>query len=85
MSTEMIHARIDSQLKHEVEHIFSSVGINTADAIRMFFAQVRLNQGMPFDIKIPNKQTCKAIEDARGGRNLTILTDKELKDLLYAD
>lgn len=85
MSTEMIHARVDSELKHDVEHIFSSVGINTADAIRIFFAQVRLNQGIPFEIKIPNKATRKAIEDAKLDRNMKTLTDKEFNDLLYAN
>lgn len=82
MSTEMIHARIDSELKHDVEHIFSAVGINTSDAIRMFFAQVKLNQGMPFEVRVPNKETRKAIEDARLDCNMTTLTHKEFDDLL---
>jgi DNA-damage-inducible protein J len=85
MSTEMIHTRVDSDLKHDVEHIFGSVGINTSDAIRMFLAQVRLRQGIPFEIKIPNKVTRKAIEDSRLDRNMKILTDKEFHDLLYAN
>ena len=85
MSTEMIHTRVDSELKNDVEHIFSSVGINTSDAIRMFFAQVRLRHGIPFEIKIPNKETRKAIEDARLDRNMKNLTDKEFHNLLYAN
>lgn len=71
MTTQMIHARIDQNLKQKAEEVFSVLGINTADAIRMFLTQVTLTQGLPFDVKIPNKETRKAMEDSRLNRNLT--------------
>ena len=71
MKTEMMHTRIDPDLKQKAEAIFSAIGINTADAIRMFFAQVSLHNGLPFEVKIPNKETAKAMEDSRLNRNLT--------------
>ena len=71
MKTQMMHTRIDPDLKKKAEAIFHTIGINTADAIRMFFAQVTLNQGIPFDVKIPNKETLKAMEDSRLNKNLT--------------
>jgi DNA-damage-inducible protein J len=70
MKTEMMHTRIDPNLKQKAEAVFSAIGINTADAIRMFFAQVSLHQGLPFDVRIPNKETIKAMEDSRLNRNL---------------
>ena len=70
-TTQMIHARIDQNLKQKSEAVFSALGINTADAIRMFLTQVILTQGIPFEVKIPNKETKKAMEDSRLNRNLT--------------
>lgn len=82
MKTQMIHARIDQNLKQEAELIFSSLGINTADAIRMFFTQVTLNRGLPFEVKIPNLETREAIEDSRSKKNLSLLSIDDL-DKLY--
>ena len=84
MATQMIHARIDQNLKQDTDVIFRALGINTADAIRMFLTQVILNQGLPFDVKIPNKETREAIEDARLNRNLTRISLDEL-DKLFDD
>jgi DNA-damage-inducible protein J len=84
MKTQMIHARIDQNLKQEAELIFSSLGINTADAIRMFLTQVTLNQGLPFDVKIPNKETQKAIEELRTNKKLKSYSAQEFHELLTA-
>ena len=83
MKTEMIHARVDCNLKHDAELIFSSLGINTADAIRMFLTQVTLHQGIPFDLKIPNKETRKAMDDLIQGRNVTTATREEFDRLFH--
>lgn len=65
VKTQMIHARINQNLKHEAEVIFRNLGINTADAIRMFLTQVTLKRGIPFEVKIPNLETRKSIEDSK--------------------
>ncbi len=31
---------------------------------------IKLNRGLPFEVKIPNEETLEALEDARLGRNL---------------
>jgi DNA-damage-inducible protein J len=66
--TAMINARIEPGLKKEVEEIFSEVGLNQTEAITLFYKQVKLNSGLPFKIKIPNRETLKAIDEARKGR-----------------
>lgn len=80
----MIHARIDSRLKCEVEKVFRSLGINTSDAIRMFLTQVTLKKGIPFEVKIPNKETRKAMEEIDTNKNLESYSQKEFHDLLNA-
>lgn len=84
MPTEMIHARVDHDLKKEAEIIFRSLGINTSDAIRMFLSQVTMKKGIPFDVKIPNKETREAIEDLILKRNLTTCTKEDFDKLFDA-
>jgi DNA-damage-inducible protein J len=79
MKTAIINARIKPELKKEVEQIFSQLGITTTQAITMFFEQIRLTHGIPFELKIPNEETLAAMEDARANRNLELLDIGELK------
>ncbi len=68
--TAMINARIEPKLKREVEEIFRQIGLNTAQAITLFFQNVKNHGGIPFDVKIPNETTRKVIDDSRRGKNL---------------
>ena len=65
-----IRARIEPQLKSEIEEIFEELGISTSDAIRLFFKQVKLHHGLPFEVKIPNKITEEALSEAQNRNNL---------------
>ena len=61
--TATINSRISPVLKKETEKIFYQLGISTSEAITLFFTQVTLAKGLPFEIKIPNKETREAIEE----------------------
>ena len=67
----MITTRVDPALKADAEKVLSKLGISTSEAINLFLSQVRLRRGLPFDVKIPNKMTLKAMKDAEEGRNLS--------------
>ena len=69
--TAMITTRVDPDLKADAEKVLSKLGISTTEAINLFLSQVRLRRGLPFDVKIPNKTTMKAMKDAEDGRNLS--------------
>ena len=62
--TAMIRARIEPKLKNDVEYIFKKLGITTTEAISLFYNQIKLKRGIPFEINIPNEITRKAIKDA---------------------
>jgi DNA-damage-inducible protein J len=81
--TSTVRARLDPKLKEQTEQIFDQIGISTTDAIRIFFTQVKLHQGLPFELKIPNKTTQKAIVDAQKGREVqkSTTTQKLFEDL----
>jgi DNA-damage-inducible protein J len=66
----MINTRIDPKLKSRAEIILRKVGLTSAEAIRIFYTQITLRNGLPFKIKIPNKTTVKALQDADAGKTL---------------
>jgi DNA-damage-inducible protein J len=71
MSKEaVISARIDPNLKHNVEKIFKELGLTATQAITMFYKQVELQRGLPFTVRIPNEVTREALEEARTRQNL---------------
>jgi DNA-damage-inducible protein J len=69
--TAMITTRVDPDLKADAEKVLNTLGISTTEAINLFLSQVRLRRGLPFDVKIPNKTTRKAMKDAEEDRNLS--------------
>lgn len=81
--TAMIRARTEPKLKKEVELIFNKLGLSSTEAINLFYKQVRLRKGIPFEIKIPNKVTRETFEKTDKRKELrTFKTiDAFLKDL----
>ena len=79
----MIRARIEPDLKREVEHIFEKLGLSVTDAISLFYHQVKIQNGLPFDLKIPNDTTLQTFQDTDNGKNLVRCKDlSEMYDKL---
>jgi DNA-damage-inducible protein J len=57
MKTATVRARIEPKLKHDAESVLTQLGLSFSEAIELFLTQVKLTNGIPFDIKIPNKIT----------------------------
>lgn len=53
--TSTLHTRIETDLKNNAEIIFAQLGLTSADAIKLFYRQVELQGGLPFELKVPNK------------------------------
>lgn len=80
--TTTVRARLEPKLKKETELIFEELGINTTEAIRIFFKQVKLQRGLPFEMKVPNEITEEAILDAKKRKNVSSF---ESSDELFED
>jgi DNA-damage-inducible protein J len=86
--TATLNVRIDADLKADAEAVFRKLQLSPTTAMRLFYAQVALRRGLPFDVHIPNKATRAAMAEldrgggkvyrARSGRALTeaILNDE---------
>lgn len=68
--TATVRARIEPRLKVEVEKLFQKLGISTTEAINIFYNQVLLRKGLPFNVVIPNKITEKIFQDTDAEKNL---------------
>jgi DNA-damage-inducible protein J len=75
--TETIRARVEPELKREAEGVLKALGLNASEAITLFYRQVALRRGLPFEISLPNELTRAAMRDALEGRDLTEWTDLE--------
>ena len=73
-----LYVRIEPDVKEQAESILSALGIPASNAINMFYKQIILNRGLPFEVKIPTAKPVNAAE----------LTEAELNAELekgYAD
>ncbi|MBF0520580.1 MAG: type II toxin-antitoxin system RelB/DinJ family antitoxin [Nitrospirae bacterium] len=73
----MIRARTEQELKTEVETIFHELGMSATEAINLFYTQVKLHNGLPFEVKIPNKTTVQTFKDTDAGKNLVKCKDAD--------
>ena len=78
-----VRARIEPELKEKAQTIFERLGLSTTQAITLFYRQVEVHNGLPFDIVIPNETTWKTFEDTDADRNLIVCEDvKDMFDKL---
>jgi DNA-damage-inducible protein J len=75
--TATVRARVNPELKVEVERLFKELGLSTTEAINLFYRQVRLRNGLPFSVVIPNETTEKVFKDTDAKRNLIRCEDAE--------
>jgi len=70
MKSAMIRARVEPELKEEVEGIFKKLGITTTEAITIFYHQVKAKKGIPFELSIPNDITLETARKTDAGEEL---------------
>ena len=75
--TSTVRARIKPELKNKAEQVFRDLGLSTTQAITLFYRQVELQNGLPFDVVIPNETTRRTFSDTDAGRNLVVCEDVE--------
>jgi DNA-damage-inducible protein J len=63
-NTALIQARIEPELKDEVDSILNNNGLDIPTAIRIFFAKIRQVGGIPFEVRNYNPETISAMNEA---------------------
>ena len=75
--TAMVRARVEPELKEHAENIFQRLGLNATQAITMFYKQVELRDGLPFDVVVPTPTTKRTFEASEAGRDLIVCEDAD--------
>ena len=75
--TAMIRARVEPELKQAAEKVFAKLGLTATEAIRLFYRQTALRNGLPFELRIPNEETLAAVRQARSGTGLSTYSSVE--------
>ncbi len=70
MRNATIRARTEEWLKEEVEGVLKELGMTPTEAINLFYNQIRLQRGLPFNVLIPNEETAQVLRETDEGKNL---------------
>jgi len=81
--TATLSVRMEPSLKRDAEKIMKNLGLPASQAVTLFYRQLVLQKGLPFEVRLPNELTRKALEDALSRRDLTSYssTDELFEDL----
>lgn len=77
MKTAVVRARIEPDLKENAEYILHQLGLSPTEAVTLFYRQITLQKGLPFEVKIPNDVTLQTFRDTDEGKNLIRVQSKE--------
>ncbi len=81
MTGTAMTVRIDPDIKNKAAEYLKQIGLTTSEATRLFLHSVVLHKGLPFELKIPNEETEKALQESKEGKNVIKHTSsKELFD-----
>ncbi len=69
-NNQVIRARVDEKLKEEASDILATMGLTLSDFIRIGLAKVVSEQGLPFDMHVPNRLTRETLEKSERGEDL---------------
>ena len=71
--------RIEKEPFNEAKDILNALGMNFSQAVNIFTNMVVQSRGLPFEVKIPNKETANIIKEARLGTGVDDFSIDELK------
>jgi len=66
----VVHARIEPKTKKRAEEVLNRLGLTPTEAIRLFYHQICLSSGLPFPVRIPNRETRATLQKSREGKDV---------------
>lgn len=63
-----VRARIDAETKQRATEALEAMGLSISDAIRLLMLRVADEQRLPFDVRVPNAGTRKAMAELDAGK-----------------
>ena len=82
MATTMVHVRVDERVKNDAARTLAAMGMSVSDAVRMLLVRVAAEKALPFEVKVPNAATLKAMRELEAGKGRrSANADSLFKDL----
>lgn len=63
-STTMVHVRVDEKVKEQASETLAKMGMSVSDAVRMMLVRVAAEKALPFEVRVPNATTVRAMRSA---------------------
>jgi DNA-damage-inducible protein J len=80
-----VRASIDSATKKRATRALAAMGLSISDAIRLLMLRIVDERRLPFEVKVPNAATRKAIAELEAGKGKRFTTVDALMADLNAD
>ena len=80
-----VRARIDTNTKERAADALAAMGLSISDAIRLLMLRVADERRLPFEVKVPNTATRKAIAELEAGKGKSFGSVEALMSDLHAD
>jgi DNA-damage-inducible protein J len=64
----VVRARIDSATKERASAALEAMGLSVSDAIRLLMVRIAEERRMPFEVKVPNATTRRAMAELERGK-----------------
>jgi DNA-damage-inducible protein J len=80
-----VRARIDTATKDRAADALEAMGLSISDAIRLLMLRVADERRLPFEIRVPNATTRRAIAELESGKGKRVRSVKALLADLHAD
>ncbi|NYT61902.1 type II toxin-antitoxin system RelB/DinJ family antitoxin [Alcaligenaceae bacterium] len=80
-----VRARIDSDTKARAADALEAMGLSISDAIRLLMLRIADERRLPFEVKVPNATTRKAITELETGKGKQFSSVDDLMADLHAD
>jgi DNA-damage-inducible protein J len=80
-----VRARIDNSTKVKATEALAAMGLSVSDAIRLLMLRIAHEKRLPFEVKVPNKETLGAMAELEAGGGKSFSSVEDLMADLYAD
>jgi DNA-damage-inducible protein J len=80
-----VRARIDTATKERAADTLAAMGLSVSDAIRLLMLRIADERRLPFEVKVPNGRTRKAIAELESGKSTRSRSVEDLLAHLNAD
>ena len=80
-----VRARIDAKTKKRAIAALDAMGLSVSDVVRILLKRVADERQLPFELRVPNKATRKAIKELESGKGKRVASLQALFDDLHAD